>query len=272
MRILLPIVLLAAACGPTYVAKPSGFGATADDEVATEPWGDDDDDDGATDEEATTSEPSTDPTLDSDGDGVPDVVELEHGGDPFDPDTDGDGWDDGEEIEQNTNPLSASSVPYTGGWAIDDCHDELTGQGNGVGQVASDFTLVDQFGDDLRLHDFCGRAVVLVASAMWCGPCQSEAGELAGLYRQYEDQGLMVITLLGEDYGGRTPDQGDLQDWANSFGIDHPVVADPGFSVASRFVTGGTLYLPSTSLLGEGAVVLLRDRALSTNDIVSALP
>ena len=113
---------------------------------------------------------------------------------------------------------------------------------------------------------------MLVASAMWCGPCQAEASELASVFQQYADDGFLVITLLGENSFGQTPSQGDLQDWASSFGIDHPVVADPGFSVASRFVTGGSLYLPSTSLLGEGVEVIKRDAYVSTADIVDALP
>jgi peroxiredoxin len=144
--------------------------------------------------------------------------------------------------------------------------------GNGVGQVASDFELTDQHGETVRLHDFCGKAVLLVASAMWCGPCQSEASELASIYDQYADDGFIVITLLGENSAGQSPSRGDLQTWADAFGIDHPVVADPGFGVGARFVTGGSLYLPSTSLLGDGAVVIKRDSYISTNDITGALP
>lgn len=200
-----------------------------------------------------------------------DVVELRWGGDPYDPDSDGDGWEDGEELDMGTNPLDASSYPIEGTWGVDSCAGSTQGTGNTVGQVAMDFTLTDQNGDDVTLHDFCGRAVLLVASAMWCGPCQSEASELAHTYDQYKDDGFIVITLLGENSFGQTPSKADLQDWANTFGIDHPVVADPGFSVGARFVSG-SLYLPSTTLLGEGAVVLERDSTVTNGDILNALP
>ncbi len=47
--------------------------------------------------------------VDSDGDGVPDDVEVENGTDPADPDTDDDGLDDGQEADFGTDPLDADS-------------------------------------------------------------------------------------------------------------------------------------------------------------------
>lgn len=264
-------------CGPTYIDKPDALsdGGEGDgvEEGTQRPLGGevgDLEEDAAASEP--TEEPSIDPTLDSDNDGVTDVIELEYGSDPHDPDTDGDGFDDGDEVAQNTNPMNGNDYPYAGGWPIDGCRNDVQSTGNGVGQTAHDFTLTDQFGESVRLHDFCGQAVMLVASAMWCGPCQTEAEDVARLHRQYEEEGFLVITLLGENERGQTPSRSDLQGWASAFGIDHPVVADPGFGVASRFVNGGSLYLPSTSLLGEGLEVLKRDAYVSTQDIEGALP
>ncbi|MDI6401604.1 OmpA family protein [Balneolaceae bacterium ANBcel3] len=52
------------------------------------------------------SEEVIDPNLDTDGDGVPDYIELQIGTDPNNPDTDGDGLTDGQELyEYNTDPL-----------------------------------------------------------------------------------------------------------------------------------------------------------------------
>ena len=39
--------------------------------------------------------------------------------------------------------------------------------GYAVGQVAGDFELIDQYGKNLRLSDFCGNTVLLVATAFW---------------------------------------------------------------------------------------------------------
>ncbi len=57
-----------------------------------------------------TEELVDDPTLDSDGDGIPDHIELQIGTDPFNPDTDGDGLTDGQEYyEYGTDPLVADT-------------------------------------------------------------------------------------------------------------------------------------------------------------------
>ena len=93
--------------------------------------------------------------------------ELELGTDPDKPDTDADGWTDLEEVEGNTDPLLADDHPYTGGWAIGACRNDVESTGHDVGDIADDFELVDQFGDTLRLHDFCDRQVLLVSAAFW---------------------------------------------------------------------------------------------------------
>lgn len=100
----------------------------------------------------------------------------------------------------------------------------------------------------------------------------AEAPGLAALYEQYEADGFIVITLLGEDTGGSTPSQAELEDWADQFGIDHPVVADEGFSVTSRFVDGGTIGLPSMTLLEAGAEIVIRNAWVSESDVEAHLP
>jgi cytochrome oxidase Cu insertion factor (SCO1/SenC/PrrC family) len=55
-----------------------------------------------------------------------------------------------------------------GGWKKDtECRDTIEATGNAVGDITEDITLTDQFGEDVRLYDFCGRAVLLVSGAFW---------------------------------------------------------------------------------------------------------
>jgi hypothetical protein len=106
---------------------------------------------------------TVDVPLDFDEDGL--VDEEAYGSDPYEPDTDGDGFLDGFEVEQERDPLDPGNHPYTGGWLIDtECNDEIVGSGTGLGDVAEDFVLVDQYGEDFRFHDFCDRAALLELS------------------------------------------------------------------------------------------------------------
>ena len=79
-----------------------------------------------------------------------------------DGDSDNDGYSNAEELEAGSDPDDASDVPYAGGWTKDaSCNDDIQSTGNDVGQIAQDFMLQDQYGDTLRLHDFCDRVVLL---------------------------------------------------------------------------------------------------------------
>ena len=69
---------------------------------------------------------------------------------------------------ENPEPSFEQEIPvYTGGYNVNLCSSEPQATGYGVGQVAGDFTLVDQFGETVRLSDFCGNAVLLVAATFW---------------------------------------------------------------------------------------------------------
>lgn len=77
-------------------------------------------------------------------------------------DEDGDGFSNAEELDQGSDPYDELDVPYIGGWKKDaECRFEIDPVGNDVNQVADNFSLVDQFGDTVYLHDFCGRVVLL---------------------------------------------------------------------------------------------------------------
>ncbi|MBK7755818.1 MAG: hypothetical protein IPI35_05265 [Deltaproteobacteria bacterium] len=111
----------------------------------------------------------TDPLLaDTDGDGLSDGDERgEHGTDPLDDDSDGDGASDGAEVLGYTDPTDATDKPYIGGWEIDACRGSITSTGTTVGKIAPSFSLTDQHGDKVKLHDFCGKVVLLDFGTFW---------------------------------------------------------------------------------------------------------
>jgi len=86
------------------------------------------------------------------------------------------------------------------------------------------------------------------------------------------DDGLMVISLMGENDFGADPTQSDLANWADSYGSTHPVLADPGFNITARFLNSNSIALPTGHLLTTGAEVVIRDGWPSNSDINNALP
>lgn len=100
--------------------------------------------------------------------------------------------------------------------------------GIGVGEVISDFTLVDQNGDEVQLYQFYGKVIQLILFAEWCGPCRDEEPLVEQTWQELEGDGVVVLAVMFEDYGGAPPEVEDLQNWINDFGSTHPLVAGPG--------------------------------------------
>ncbi|MEL6346151.1 MAG: redoxin domain-containing protein [Myxococcota bacterium] len=226
----------------------------------------DTDGDGLTDaqEAAFGSDPNK---VDTDEDGLTDNVEFELDTDPTAADTDGDGYSDSIEVAFETDPKDVDSVVYLGGWPVDDCYDRLEPTGNAIGDVTDDFSLMDQYGETVQLHHFCGHAVLLISAAMWCPVCQDEAPHMQTFYEDLEEMGLFPITLLGKNTRNQTPTQADLQTWADTFGLTHPVVADPSWGVTARFLDSSSFGIPTLHLIGFDGVVQGRDRYYTFNQL-----
>ena len=57
-------------------------------------------------------------------------------------------------------------------------------------------------------------------------------------WEQYEEQGMVYISVMVDSNAGGTPDQSTLQSWADSLGITHPVVNDETGNQGNYVVTG----------------------------------
>jgi cytochrome c biogenesis protein CcmG/thiol:disulfide interchange protein DsbE len=141
------------------------------------------------------------------------------------------------------------------------------GSGWEVGDVATDFTLVDQHGDLVQLYQFYGRAVVLDMVAMWAGPCNDNApiyedwvfGEAAGA-------ALTWVAVLEEGDNAPVRDE-DAGLWAARHGLNHPVVADTPQSHAEW---AKSVY-PSLVVLGPDMVIAMVDPDPVDLDAILAL-
>ena len=151
-------------------------------------------------------------------------------------DPDGDGYTNSEEEEAGTNPDYEYSHPFTGDYRVGYCETppEPTGptmaqsytaeDGTTInynvlqnGDVPENFTMTDQYGEELNLYSFCGRQIMLVVSAGWCGPCRAEAETLQAVAEAHPE--VQIITMLTQDTARNPASVDFVQEWAEQYGF-----------------------------------------------------
>ena len=124
-----------------------------------------------------------------------------------------------------------------------DVPSDLAGTGFRTGDVAHNFTAIDQFGDTVELYQFYGQVIVLDVFAQWCGPCQENAPHGRALWEDYGDQGVIMLAAMQENSAGAAPAPTNATQWADEFSLTHPVVADEQQFNIDYIVTGFPTYI-----------------------------
>ncbi len=117
---------------------------------------------------------------------------------------------------------------------------------------APEFALTTFRGEILKLSELRGRPIVLNFWASWCSPCREEAPILEAVWRQYKDQGLLVI---GVDY---VDTESEAQKYIAEFGITYPNGPDVQTRISQTYrITG----VPETYFITrEGKLLSGTDR------------
>jgi thiol-disulfide isomerase/thioredoxin len=146
----------------------------------------------------------------------------------------------------------------------------LEGEGVADGEIAPDFLLKDQYGDDVSLWQFYGSVIILDVSTMWCAPCRVLASEAQAVADDYRDEGFVYITLLSQDLGSDVPDQDELNDWGDYYHLTEPILADPaGYS--DRVVPPETGAFPGVLIFGRDMKVIERIEPANDDTIRAAI-
>ena len=67
--------------------------------------------------------------------------------------------------------------------------------------IASEFTLKDLDGNDVSLHQFRGKYLLINFWATWCGPCKIEMPSLEQLYRQFKSERFDMLGISNDMFG-----------------------------------------------------------------------
>lgn len=96
----------------------------------------------------------------------------------------------------------------------------------GTPQSAHAFTFEAIDGGTVALSDYAGKAVMVVNTASECGFTKQYEG-LQALWDRFRDQGLVVLGVPSDDFGGQEPGtEAEIQAFCETtFGIDFPMTA-----------------------------------------------
>jgi thiol-disulfide isomerase/thioredoxin len=74
------------------------------------------------------------------------------------------------------------------------------------------------------------KALVVLAAAEWCSPCQAEQPELVSLFNAYKANGnkVAMVEAIVQDKDGNPADMTVVDRWTNRFHLPFDMVADPG--------------------------------------------
>lgn len=91
-----------------------------------------------------------------------------------------------------------------------------------------DFTLHDLQGKSWTMKQLRGKVVLVNFWATWCPPCRKEMPDLDALFRQFADQGLVVLSVSDET-------EEKVKPFIEQRKIAYPILLDPASKVSSLF-------------------------------------
>src|SRR5579883_1211316 len=106
---------------------------------------------------------------------------------------------------------------------------QVGGSAPKLGSVAPEITIAGLNGQPLSLSAFRGKVVLVNFWATWCEPCKQEFPVLVQAYKQYADDGLVILGVDVEESPAA------VAQFAQAFGASFPVGIDGDSSVVLRY-------------------------------------
>lgn len=116
----------------------------------------------------------------------------------------------------------------------------------GIASGLPDFELSTLEGDRVRLSDYVGKGVVVLAFwDTWCEPCKTELPHLDRMYRAHKDKGLVVLAISMDDPATAM----QVGPYVHESGYAFTVLLDPNGEASSLYNTHKSA--PYTVIIGR---------------------
>lgn len=115
---------------------------------------------------------------------------------------------------------------------------------NEENNIAPDFTVIDEDGNEVKLSDYKGKPVVVNFWASWCPPCKREMPDFNDAYKKYEDVQFLMVNMTD---GSRETVE-IAKEFITTEGYDFPVFFDTEYSAAIAYNISS---LPSTYFIDQ---------------------
>jgi peroxiredoxin len=113
-----------------------------------------------------------------------------------------------------------------------------------IGDRAPNFELSALTGETIRLHQFRGQPVLLSLGKTWCPPCRAEAPLLEEVHQTHSELVVLLVDIK------ENPDI--VQDFADEFGISHPILLDVDRGVSQKYQVSS---IPTTFFIDKQGVI-----------------
>jgi len=116
------------------------------------------------------------------------------------------------------------------------------------GFPAPDFELLNLAGESVQLSDLRGQAVLVNLWATWCPPCRAEMQSIEKIYKEYKDQGFVVlaVNMTYQD----SPDK--VAPFVSGQGLTFPILLDETGDMANAYQLRS---LPSSYFIDREGVI-----------------
>jgi peroxiredoxin len=119
-----------------------------------------------------------------------------------------------------------------------------------TGKVATDFTLPNINGGDLKLSDYKGKLVLLNFWASWCPPCRAEIPGFIKIQNANKDNGFTFIGVAIEDKKSATSFAKDIGiNYPSSYGLDDSLKVAEQYGNAAGGLPYSVLISPDQKII-----------------------